>query len=200
QLGVMSDEALGLVPWLVEVVGRFLLRGRDARERIPRVSRGAAHVEPGRPWNRHPKLDELMGGDVRSRQARDTIAANRLRLDRSRRGPDLVCLIALGEQWTAELGGEVLEAEVPLIAPDSGVEVEHVVVGIDGFVDPIGDDERTLLVTCDRVPDDPNPVLIRNRRDSEGAAWGLATVGRAAAGAVDLVPLADADAVRIDRR
>src|SRR4051794_11706512 len=96
------------------------------------------------------------------------------------------------------MGGQMIETEVPLITPDPRVEIEDVRVSIDRFVDPVGDEKSPLLVAGDRMPDDPDPALIRNRRDAERATGILAAIGGAATRPVDLIPLTNADGVRVD--
>jgi hypothetical protein len=92
-----------------------------------------------------------------------------------------------------ERRGELVEADLPLVAPDLEVHVDDVVVRDREPAQAVMDAEPARLVRGSVVPDDPDPVL--GLRRPVGARRARALQLRAAAGGVLLVALGDEDLV-----
>ena len=89
--------------------------------------------------------------------------------------------------------GQLVQADLPLIAPDLEVDVDDVVVGDGEAAQPVVDAEPPLLVGGLVVPDDPDPRVRARRAECPRRARAL-ELG-APSGLVLLVALRDGDLI-----
>ena len=70
-------------------------------------------------------------------------------------------------------GGQLVEADLPLVAPDLEVDVDDVVVGDGEAAQPVVDAEAPLLVRGAVVPDDPDSLVGARRAERPRRARAL---------------------------